>query len=280
MKISFSTFFTVLLVLLLPVIVSAQVEVTGRVISEDDNTPIAYASIGIKNKEAGCVADSTGRFTLQLPPFVKSTDSLIISSIGFERSGFVVAKVKTVKEFRLKGNSQDLNNVIVKSHFKELKLGNAKEETFLFFRAWGAKGTGGEIGQIMEVPINSFSIHKVEIKIDNKYDTCWVRLHVRSVTSTGQPGEELLKENIIKPIFSTNSNDSITFELQGDDFEVSNNKIFVGFEVLDCRSGDGRLHSICFVGSEYGQHTFKPFANTKWDWDAMFSIHIKMTLKY
>jgi len=90
----------------------------------------------------------------------------------------------------------------------------------------------------------------------------------------------LLKENVIKQIFTTNSTDSITFELEGDDYDVANKKIFVGFEVLDCRSKDQMQHSICFVGSEYGQHTFKPFVSSKWDWDAMFSIHIKMLLKY
>jgi hypothetical protein len=258
----------------------SQNEVRGRVVSDDDNTPVAFASIGIKNKEAGTVADSTGSFRLQLPPFVKSTDSIIISSIGYERSGYIVSNVKGIKEFRIKNATQNLNNVIVKSHFKELKLGNAKEETFLFFRAWAAKGTGGEIGQVLEVPDTSLSIHNVSIKIDNKNDTCWVRLHVRRVTTTGQPGEELLKENIIKPIYRTTSDDSIDFDLGSLEVELLNKKIFVGFEVLDCHSKDELMHSICFVGSEYGQHTFKQYANAKWDWDAMFSIHIKMLLKY
>jgi hypothetical protein len=262
-----------------PVVGFSQYEVKGRVVSDDDSSPVSYASVGIKNKEAGCIADSSGHFTLILPAFVKATDSLIISSIGYERSGFMVAKVKTVKEFRLKNSSTSLNNVIINSHFKELKLGNAKDESFQFFRSWGAKGTGGEIGQIMEIPYTSFSIQKVQIKIDNKYDTCWVRLHIRDVVD-GNPGRELLKENIIRQIHTTTSNDNIDFDLSDNNIEVTNNKIFIGFEVLDCKSQDELQHSICFVGSEYGQHTYKPFSASKWDWDAMFSIHVKMLLKY
>ena len=80
----------------------SQTEIHGRVINDEDSTPIAFASIEIKNKEAGCIAYSAGNFTLPLPGFVKPTDSLIISSIGFFRSGFIVSKVKTVREFRLK----------------------------------------------------------------------------------------------------------------------------------------------------------------------------------
>ena len=269
-----------LISLLLPLSALCQTVVKGRVISEDDSTPVAFASIGIKNREAGCVADSSGNFVLELPAFVKQTDSLIISSIGYERSGYVVAKVKSTKEFRLKGAGQDLKAVIINSHFKEMKFGNAKDESFLFFRSWGAKGTAGEIGQVMEIPHDSYMIKNIQIKIDNKYDTCWVRLHIRKVLDNNMPDAELLKENIIKPIYATNSNDNIEFDLSGKDIEINTKKIFVGFEVLDCRSKDEFSHSICFVGSEYGQHLFKPFANSKWDVDGMFSIYIKMLLKY
>lgn len=269
----------VLLALILPQALHAQNEIRGRVISEESNTPIAYASIGIKNKEAGCVADSAGNFVLNMPGFVKPTDSVIISSIGYERTGFVVMKFKAQKEFRLKNANQNLNNVIVSSHFKEMKFGNAKDENFLFFRAWNAKGTGGEIGQIVEVPYNSFTINRVQIRIDNKYDTCWVRLHIRNVYGE-KPGEELLSENVIRQVYTTNSTDNIEFDLTGKNPEINSNKVFVGFEVLDCRSSDGMQHSVCFVGSEYGQHTFKPYVNSKWEYDAMFSISIKMLLKY
>ena len=266
--------------LLLPLFTLCQTVVKGRVISDDDSSPIAYASIGIKNREAGCVADSSGNFILELPAFVKQTDSLIISSIGYERSGFVVGKVKSSKEFRLKGASRDLKAVIINSHFKEMKFGNAKDESFLFFRSWGAKGTAGEIGQVMHLPYINYSIKNIQIRIDNKYDTCWVRLHIRKVLGNNMPDEELLKENIIKPVYSTTSNDNIEFDLSDKNIEMNTDSIFIGFEVLDCRSKDEISHSVCFVGSEYGQHVFKPFANSKWDVDGLFSIHIKMLLKY
>lgn len=276
---SFYPSVAVLLFFLFPQSAMAQLEMRGRVVSDDNNAPVAYASIGIKNKEAGCVADSTGNFVLTLPAFVKSTDSVIISSIGYERTGFVVYKFRTMKDFKLKNANQNLNNVIVSSHFKEMKFGNAKDETFLFFRAWNAKGTGGEIGQVVEVPYNSFTINRVLIKMDNKYDTCWVRLHIRAVNGE-QPGEELLNENVIRQVYTTNSTNQIEFDLTGKNPEINSNKVFVGFEVLDCRSADGMTHSVCFVGNEYGQHTFKPFVNSKWEYDAMFSISIKMLLKY
>ena len=172
-----------------------------------------------------------------------------------------------------------MKNVIVSSHFKEMKLGNAKDETFLFFRSWGARGTGGEIGQIMDIPYSNFLINKIQVKIDNKYDTCWVRLHIRSVIND-RPADELLTANVIQPVYSTNSSDNIDFDLSDKNVEINANRIFVGFEVLDCRSKDAITHSICFVGSEYGQHMFKPYVDAKWDTDAMFSIHIKMLLKY
>ena len=262
----------------LPVHSFGQTEIRGRVVCLDDNSPVAFASIGVKNKEAGCVADSKGYFKLHLPGFIKSSDSVLVSSIGYQQAGYIVSEVKRMDELGVKYIFRTLNNVFVKSNFREQIVGTSTDNSFLFFRTW-VKGTGGEIGQVMDMPNSQFMINRIQTKIDNKNDTCWVRLHVRKVTPMGEPGEELLRENIVKAIYQTTSEDVINFELGNLELDVPNKKIFIGFEVLSCRSKDQLPHSICFVGSEYGQHNFKYYANSLWNQDPVFSIHIKMILR-
>ncbi len=77
--------FTLLVTFLLPLIVSAQF--TGRVVN-DNNEPVPFASVKVKNTSTGTVTDSVGRFSFivnQPFPF-----TLIVSSAGFGQREFIV----------------------------------------------------------------------------------------------------------------------------------------------------------------------------------------------
>ncbi len=77
--------FTLFVTFLLPLIVSAQF--TGRVVN-DNNEPVPFASVKVKNTSTGTVTDSIGRFSFivnQPFPF-----TLIVSSAGFGQREFIV----------------------------------------------------------------------------------------------------------------------------------------------------------------------------------------------
>ena len=143
----------------------SQIEFKGKIVSEIDNKPVAFASIGIKGKRAGVVADAAGNFRLVLPEFIKQSDTVIISSIGFENIRMAVRHAVENTEFRLQGTPKELANVTHISFIKESILGSSSFSGALF-RAWYDYKTGGEIGKIISVPENQYKIEKIRFKVD------------------------------------------------------------------------------------------------------------------
>lgn len=87
--------FALLIAFLLPLIVSAQF--TGRVVN-DNNEPVPFASVVVKNTSTGAVTDSAGRFSFivnQPFPFI-----LVVSSAGFGPREFIV-------------RNSNINNVLI-----------------------------------------------------------------------------------------------------------------------------------------------------------------------
>lgn len=72
----------ILLLLLLPALSIAQHAHIAGTISTPDHQPIEYATIALKNATYATTSDSTGRFTLYIPP---ATYTLIATAINYKR---------------------------------------------------------------------------------------------------------------------------------------------------------------------------------------------------
>ena len=251
----------------------------GTIRNETDDKPVAYASIGIKGKKAGGIADSSGHFKISFPSFVKKNDTVIISSLGFESIRVPVNTVISESEFKLKIFPKTLDPVTVRTFFNQNAI-DINSEGFEFFRGWYNVMTGGEIGRILEVPHEEYQIEKIRFKTDNKCDTCLIRLHIREVIND-LPGKEILKDNIIIPISSLTSKDkSPEFDLHDYNIVLADKKIYIGFEVINCHSEVSGIKSLCFVGTEFGQYVYKTFVDATWEKDEMYSIYVQLSLKY
>ncbi|MBJ6109622.1 carboxypeptidase-like regulatory domain-containing protein [Hymenobacter sp. BT523] len=69
------------------------VRLSGRVVGASGQ-PVAFASIGVKGKAIGSTADESGRFAFAAPATLASTDSVIISCVGFRSRGLTVAELR------------------------------------------------------------------------------------------------------------------------------------------------------------------------------------------
>ena len=108
-----SFFFAIILATALPVSSFSQMMFTGKVIGKNDASPIPFATIGIKGKNAGTVADSKGRFRMAFPRFVKHTDTVIISSIGFTSLKLPVSAATDIEEFQMEEDPMELPPISV-----------------------------------------------------------------------------------------------------------------------------------------------------------------------
>lgn len=103
------------------------------VISESTKDPIAYASVGIINRNLGTLTDTLGNFTLKVPAEYLN-DSIRISSIGYTAKTFAVKDTGNLPDtIMLADDAIMLSEVVVKSH-------RIKHKTA------GRKGGGGFIG--------------------------------------------------------------------------------------------------------------------------------------
>jgi len=100
---------TVIGVLLLAIVSQAQtLKITGTVVSGDDQTPVAGASVLVKGTTNGVQTNLNGTFSIQ----ASGSDILVFQSLGYITQE-VPVKGKTVIDVTIKQNVQNLNEVLV-----------------------------------------------------------------------------------------------------------------------------------------------------------------------
>ncbi|UYQ91190.1 TonB-dependent receptor [Chitinophaga horti] len=86
-----------------------EVSIKGRIINEEDKTPIPGVAVQIKGTTKGAMTDGDGNFKLNAKP----GDVIVLSSVGFTQKTFTVeAGVSTYDQTLASSNSQ-LNEVVV-----------------------------------------------------------------------------------------------------------------------------------------------------------------------
>ena len=77
-------FFSIITIFISIIIHSQEKTITGKVWNFENNEPLPYVNIGIKNKTVGTVSNNNGLFNLSLNDKVSSKDTVIFSYIGFK----------------------------------------------------------------------------------------------------------------------------------------------------------------------------------------------------
>lgn len=254
----------------------AQVKIEGVVLQEN-NSPVPYASIKLLNHQEGIVSDNNGNFQLKVLS-IKNSDTLLISSVGYETLKIPLQKAAKKDKYILKAYSQKMEAVIVRSFGKE-DIAGAKKDIVGFYRSWNKDNTGGEIGRSVYVPHKEYLISRVRFKVFSTCDTCIIRLHIREMINDN-PGRELLQDSVATIFYSANVADkTYDFDLAKYNLILNNENIFVGFEVLKGSSKD-KYCSLSFVGSEPGTYIFKSAENGIWSSINDYSIHLKVFFRY
>lgn len=120
--------YLIILTLMIFVIGNSQEKViSGQIIHLENNDPIPYVNIGIKNESVGTVSDKNGLFELFLDEKTHKNDTIIISHVGFKSKKINVATLKPSKNIiTLEPESIELEEVVIsskKTTLKNKKLG-------------------------------------------------------------------------------------------------------------------------------------------------------------
>lgn len=108
-------FLLLLLACVSPLLLAAQ-NLHGRVLHADSTAaPVPFASIGVKGKAAGTVADTQGHFRFPDSPELAATDSVIVTGVGFRPARLLLGQLRQANlAIRLQAQPQALREVTVR----------------------------------------------------------------------------------------------------------------------------------------------------------------------
>jgi hypothetical protein len=228
----------------------AQKPFNATIIDEGTKAGISFASIGIKGKNVGTVANEKGGFELNISK-CDEDDSLKISAIGYKTKGFTVTQIRQLgsKTITMEPIAVKLEEVVIKStKVKRKVLGTSKYSTRNCSAFMGTDGNWkGEEAAIRAnnekgkyVFIENFNFYIIQ----NKYEDSLVfRLMLYSVTDKNLPGQTFLKKPII---FKTAIKQGVV-NVDLKNYNITYNDDF--FISLECLMDKMDQTKFCFAGS-------------------------------
>lgn len=197
-------------------------------VTNQSNEPIPFVTVYDIENEIGDLTDESGLFRAGVGKTV------IVSSLGYiqdtvelqdsQHTSLII--LKTDSSVHEKKNKENVNfEVIENLNFESGNLEDRKEEYFYL--------ASDDLSLITKVdnPVNKFAKlteAKFNLKIDNSYT---LRMRVLSVDpETGEPGHDLLKENVI--INELNLIGNYQVDLSSYDILLPPEGIYIGFDIL------------------------------------------------
>ena len=268
-------FFTV--IFLMPETGISQTVLKGKVVYKTDASPAAFASIELlHHKTIRTMSGNTGNFSLDIGNGL-SSDTVLISSVGYQSIKLPVSIALTKSEFALSEDVKSLESVTV---FKKHEVLGSTSESVGYYRSWDHTKTGGEIGRVFWLPYKKYKIDKIRFKAGNLCDTCLLRLHIREVKD-GVPGEEILKDSVTLIVGKLSLDTKIPeFDISDYDLTFTQKELFVSLEVLNCKTKNDEFCAFNFAGTERGEYVYR--AKAKYDWQTVndYTIYLKLFLRY
>lgn len=179
--------------------------ISGIVIDEKSNLPIAYVNIGVPGKNIGTVSDVIGRFKLR-EDSINDDETLLFTCIGYLPVSVKIADLKNAanKNILMQKKYYELGEVVISPKIYKKRTLGVITRNHGFQGIDTTKRLGFECGILMRLK-KSAVIKRVNINIaECTYDTIFYRLNIY------QAQGEMNFENILTtPIYISISKDQI-----------------------------------------------------------------------
>ncbi len=207
-----------------------ELRVKGRLLKQGSNIPLPYATVEIKNKQFGTIADKNGFFELRVDEKFMN-DSLMFSTMGYEALTLPVKHYLKGGEFKiyLAEKSYTIDEIdIYPEAIEHVETGNANgiPRGSLYLDTHGQQTAIW----IENKKNKSGILNEVKYYLSKKGNTdAPLRIHIYSVdTANNSPGEELLPSMVVvKP---AKDKGWTTVNLLAFDINIPVNGLFIGIE--------------------------------------------------
>jgi hypothetical protein len=245
------------------------ISVQGKVLVE--GKPIAYANIGIVNKNVGTVSDESGFFDLTIPPELTG-ERIRFSCVGYETQEYVVGDfIKSNQTNPVAVNMKQrtilLEPVIIKpTNSKTVVVGSKTESTFWTAGFPSQRYLGSEVGSKFNVRKKRGTVALLEefsffVASNVQNDTVSMRLNIYNVDDHGLPSDKLLTQDIILKI--PNKSGWVLTDLSQYGIYTTSDFV-ITLEWIDFKSENTRIRfstSFPYTGKLY----FKKVSQGKWE---------------
>ena len=227
----------------------AQTSINGKVISED-NEPIPYSSIGIKNSNIGTMADENGNYKLIIPNEIN--DNIIFTSIGYRDESKSKVELVENSTIILKYNPISLEPVVINTKkMKDKIIGQKSRPMLTFSKMFDENVPTIEQGNIFDVyqktKLKSYNFYIIP---SSKFEEITLKVNIYSIKNE-TPDKILLSENIL---YRTNS---------------------TGWQNIDLTSYGLIFNDLKQIGITVQLVNYKPLENN----DFVFGISAKKSIK-
>ncbi len=170
-------------------------------LTDGQQQPLAYASIGIIDSSVGTVADAQGRFTLYITDKISPTDTVVISLIGYRSRRFSVgdlgAALNADSQLVMVEEVRQLSEVIVKAEKSRVKtLGKSGYQTRMTtnfaLSDLPRQNLGAEIGRRFNVSKGVNYLETYKFYLISNFDSTSFRINVYRARGM----KNLLSQNI------------------------------------------------------------------------------------
>jgi hypothetical protein len=170
----------------------------GTVLDKETALPLSYASIGVKGKSIGGIADKWGKFNIDISQ-AGPGDSIIISYTGYEDVRLVMKGLglNASNEIRLQPKAKDLPEVFIVPKKDLLALGNTKYSAR--FTGWGDYNSSRGRLRGIRIEPKEFPVRVTEFAVrfkDNEFDSVKLRLHIQTYHPDALQGKDLLRQTV------------------------------------------------------------------------------------
>ncbi|WP_167855170.1 carboxypeptidase-like regulatory domain-containing protein [Hymenobacter wooponensis] len=135
----------------------------GTITRADSGAPVPYASVGVKGKPLGTVANETGQFPLQPLAQALPTDTIVVSCVGFLPQKQTAAQLRQTPSVTLTPQATQLKEVAVRhGKLRPQVLGRESTGGVAHWGNWAPKDSlpkemrGWEVGTFLTPSDNCF----------------------------------------------------------------------------------------------------------------------------
>ncbi|MEI6021344.1 MAG: carboxypeptidase-like regulatory domain-containing protein [Bacteroidota bacterium] len=178
-------------------VLSAQQTLRAVLIDSISKQAIEFANIGVLNKGVGTVSNEKGEFVLTVPDSL-TKHVLRISMIGYKTKNFNVSDLQKLTSVFLSPIAISLNEVSVTSKKAKFKIVGNDTRTEHVSAGFTTNNLGTELAVKLNIKHKNTQLRKFMVNIiSNDKENPAFRFNVYKVSKNGEPGENILKENVI-----------------------------------------------------------------------------------